>query len=113
MGEGLAGALRVGRQALRAAKTPTSSLRPPTACAQLQVPSLKSIDLCMLPRQVATGGEDACFISEAVHGAICVADGVSSWSEDGVDPGEYSRTLVQVGAVVACGVSTGGVEASG
>jgi serine/threonine protein phosphatase PrpC len=29
------------------------------------------------------------------HGAIGVADGVSAWAEDGIDPGDYSRTLAQ------------------
>lgn len=42
-----------------------------------------------------TGGEDAYFISKAGHGALGVSDGVSAWAEDGIDPGEYSRTLVQ------------------
>eukprot|EP00879_Flechtneria_rotunda_P000607 GHRR01000718.1.p1 GENE.GHRR01000718.1~~GHRR01000718.1.p1 ORF type:complete len:922 (+),score=507.15 GHRR01000718.1:330-2768(+) len=45
--------------------------------------------------KVATGGEDAFFISQAGHGAVGVSDGVSAWAEDGIDPGEYSRTLVQ------------------
>lgn len=45
--------------------------------------------------QVHTGGEDAFFISKAGHGALGVSDGVSAWAEDGIDPGEYSRTLVQ------------------
>jgi serine/threonine protein phosphatase PrpC len=45
--------------------------------------------------QTHTGGEDAYFISTAGHGAIGVSDGVSAWAEDGIDPGEYSRTLVQ------------------
>jgi protein phosphatase PTC7 len=45
--------------------------------------------------QTHTGGEDAFFISQAGHGAVAVSDGVSAWAEDGIDPGEYSRTLVQ------------------
>jgi len=49
---------------------------------------------CAYP-QVHTGGEDAYFISTAGHGALGVSDGVSAWAEDGIDPGEYSRTLVQ------------------
>lgn len=48
-----------------------------------------------LSLQAATGGEDAYFISLAGHGAVGVSDGVSAWAEDGIDPGEYSRTLVQ------------------
>ncbi len=47
-------------------------------------------------RQADTGGEDAYFVSEAGHGHLAVSDGVSAWADDGVDPGEFSRTLVQV-----------------
>lgn len=28
-------------------------------------------------------------------GAIGVADGVSGWAEEGIDPAEYSRTLMR------------------
>lgn len=51
--------------------------------------------LALASLQVHTGGEDAFFISNAGHGALGVSDGVSAWAEDGIDPGEYSRTLVQ------------------
>ena len=37
------------------------------------------------------GGEDAFFVSDALWGAIGVADGVGSWNLDGVDPSFYSR----------------------
>lgn len=59
---------------------------------RIQQPALKYADSLL---QVATGGEDAYFISSAGHGAVGVSDGVSAWAEDGIDPGEYSRTLVQ------------------
>ncbi|KAI8467711.1 MAG: hypothetical protein J3K34DRAFT_460248 [Monoraphidium minutum] len=51
----------------------------------------------MIPHiaKARTGGEDAFFISDAGHGALGVSDGVSAWADDGVDPGEYSRTLVR------------------
>ncbi|KAF8062670.1 IFT46 [Scenedesmus sp. PABB004] len=45
--------------------------------------------------KVSSGGEDAYFISPAGHGALGVSDGVSAWAEDGIDPGDYSRTLAQ------------------
>ncbi|GBF95655.1 hypothetical protein Rsub_08637 [Raphidocelis subcapitata] len=45
--------------------------------------------------KAATGGEDAYFVTDAGHGALGVADGVSSWAADGVNPGDYSRSLVQ------------------
>jgi hypothetical protein len=41
--------------------------------------------------QAATGGEDAHFVSTVGGGALGVADGVSGWAEDGVDPADYSR----------------------
>lgn len=52
---------------------------------------------CTLPHpdKLATGGEDAYFISEDAK-VMGVADGVGGWRESGVDPGEYSRTLMRV-----------------
>jgi protein phosphatase PTC7 len=47
------------------------------------------------PEKLATGGEDAFFISEDTR-VIGVADGVGGWRESGIDPGEYSRTLMRV-----------------
>ena len=41
--------------------------------------------------QAATGGEDAFFVSDLGDGAVGVADGVSGWADDGVDPADYSR----------------------
>ena len=37
------------------------------------------------------GGEDAFFVSEALWGAMGVADGVGSWNSDGVDASMFSR----------------------
>lgn len=54
-----------------------------------------AICLCYPCSQTHTGGEDAFFISPAGHGAVGVSDGVSAWAEDGIDPGQYSRTFVQ------------------
>lgn len=41
--------------------------------------------------EAGKGGEDAFFISTALWGAVGVADGVGSWTTDGVDPSLYSR----------------------
>jgi len=41
------------------------------------------------------GGEDAYCIVPIGLGAIGVADGVSGWAEEGIDPAEYSRTLMR------------------
>ncbi|KAF5843088.1 phosphatase 2C-like domain-containing protein [Dunaliella salina] len=52
---------------------------------------------CSNPGKVAAdkGGEDAYCICNAGLGAIGVADGVSGWAEEGIDPAEYSRTLMR------------------
>eukprot|EP00892_Ulva_mutabilis_P006407 jgi/Ulvmu1/4138/UM019_0117.1 len=52
---------------------------------------------CCLPHpdKVATGGEDAYFIS-ANQAVLGVADGVGGWQYSGIDPGDYSRTLMRV-----------------
>lgn len=44
--------------------------------------------------KVEKGGEDAFFVTSAGCGAVGVADGVGGWSEDGVDPALYARTLM-------------------
>jgi len=48
------------------------------------------------PGKVDAGGEDAFFVSTARQGAAGVADGVGGWSNNGVDSGEYARTLMQL-----------------
>lgn len=45
--------------------------------------------------QIKKGGEDAFFVSHIGRGAVGVADGVGSWSNDGVDPALYPRTLLK------------------
>mmetsp|Transcript_33569 Transcript_33569/g.99949 ORF Transcript_33569/g.99949 Transcript_33569/m.99949 type:complete len:728 (-) Transcript_33569:879-3062(-) len=44
------------------------------------------------------GGEDAFCICLNGLGAIGVADGVSGWAEEGIDPAEYSRSLMRFAA---------------
>ncbi|KAF6262708.1 hypothetical protein COO60DRAFT_586442 [Scenedesmus sp. NREL 46B-D3] len=48
------------------------------------------------PEKESYGGEDAHFVSNISGGAIGVADGVGGWAESGVNPAEYSRTLMRV-----------------
>ena len=55
---------------------------------------------CCAPLQAEKGGEDAYCIVPAGLGAIGVADGVSGWAEEGIDPAEYSRTLMRCGVCV-------------
>lgn len=43
---------------------------------------------------MATGGEDAFFVSNAGCGALGVADGVGGWADQDVDPRHYSRDLM-------------------
>ncbi len=45
--------------------------------------------------QVEKGGEDAYCICTQGLGSIGVADGVSGWAEEGIDPADYSRTLME------------------
>ncbi|GMP39062.1 hypothetical protein CsSME_00010049 [Camellia sinensis var. sinensis] len=45
------------------------------------------------PSKASTGGEDAYFI--VGQNWLGVADGVGSWSEEGIDPGIYSRELME------------------
>jgi len=53
-------------------------------------------DVCMIPHPAkrAKGGEDAYFVSKDAT-AMGVADGVGSWSFHGVDPGLYSKSLME------------------
>ena len=62
------------------------------------------------PDKVDKGGEDAFFVTpggtesgqadgdEPWLGAFGVADGVGGWGDDGIDPGEYANTLMEVAA---------------
>lgn len=45
--------------------------------------------------RVEKQGEDAYLISSARNGAIGLADGVGSWSKEGVDPAMYSKGLMR------------------
>jgi len=44
------------------------------------------------PDKKAKGGEDACLVKKNL---MIVADGVGGWSNEGIDSGIYSRTLVK------------------
>ncbi|KAJ4725497.1 putative Protein phosphatase 2c [Melia azedarach] len=46
------------------------------------------------PNKVDRGGEDAFFVSSYNGGVIAVADGVSGWAEQNVDPSLFSRELM-------------------
>jgi hypothetical protein len=55
---------------------------------------LDAVGFCVPhPAKVDRGGEDAFFVLGS--SAIGVADGVGGWCRSGVDPGEYSRRLMQ------------------
>ncbi|CAN8247469.1 unnamed protein product [Cochlearia groenlandica] len=70
-------------------------------CAQSELQSLRS-ELCLSvgthaiphPDKVEKGGEDAFFVSSYRGGVIAVADGVSGWAEQDVDPSLFSRELM-------------------
>lgn len=46
------------------------------------------------PKKVEKGGEDAFFVSSYSGGVIAVADGVSGWAEQNVNPALFSRELM-------------------
>ncbi|KAK3206607.1 hypothetical protein Dsin_020653 [Dipteronia sinensis] len=46
------------------------------------------------PNKIDRGGEDAFFVSGYNGGVIAVADGVSGWAEQNVDPSLFSRELM-------------------
>ncbi|OMO82901.1 phosphatase 2C (PP2C)-like protein [Corchorus capsularis] len=46
------------------------------------------------PNKVDKGGEDAFFVSNFNGGVIAVADGVSGWAEQNVDPSLFSKELM-------------------
>ncbi|XP_027933200.1 probable protein phosphatase 2C 26 isoform X2 [Vigna unguiculata] len=54
------------------------------------------VGTCLIPhpKKVNTGGEDAFFVSSYNGGVIAVADGVSGWAEEDVDPSVFPRELL-------------------
>lgn len=106
--EGFEGQLITGRSP----SSPASSFPwafPPHDADTTRRSRCRRVLLMLLPTadgQVEKGGEDAFFVSPAEEGggwlgALGVADGVGAWSESSVDPGEYSKTLMQLAADVA------------
>lgn len=74
------------------------SIAAATKAAALPRPNLKLVaGVSMIPHidKVDKGGEDACCVCTRGMGSIGVADGVSGWAEEGIDPAEYSRTLMR------------------
>ncbi|XP_057428951.1 probable protein phosphatase 2C 26 [Lotus japonicus] len=55
-----------------------------------------SVGTCLIPhpKKVDRGGEDAFFVSNYNGGVIGVADGVSGWAEEDVDPSLFPRELL-------------------
>ena len=49
------------------------------------------------PDKSATGGEDSCFVLKRSN-AFGVFDGVGGWSDEGVNPAEYSETFASEAA---------------
>ncbi|KAH9309231.1 hypothetical protein KI387_037142, partial [Taxus chinensis] len=46
------------------------------------------------PDKVEKGGEDALFVSSCNGGVLAVADGVSGWADENVDPAVFSKELI-------------------
>ncbi|KAK7301667.1 hypothetical protein RJT34_12538 [Clitoria ternatea] len=55
-----------------------------------------SVGTCLIPhpKKVDRGGEDAFFVSNYNGGVIAVADGVSGWAEEDVDPSLFPREFM-------------------
>lgn len=68
---------------------------------QVQDPPLAGLRLAVAaheiphPAKASYGGEDAFFISQERSTAFGVADGVGGWVNSGINPAEYSRTLMR------------------
>ncbi|KAJ7568963.1 hypothetical protein O6H91_01G054800 [Diphasiastrum complanatum] len=54
------------------------------------------------PDKVEKGGEDAYFVSQHNGCVFAIADGVSGWAEENVDPALYSKELMKHAAALAC-----------
>ncbi|KAF9591916.1 hypothetical protein IFM89_010274 [Coptis chinensis] len=62
--------------------------------AQLEVSLCVGSHLIPHPRKVEKGGEDAFFVSSYNGGVVAIADGVSGWAEQNIDPALFSRELM-------------------
>ncbi|KAL0037728.1 hypothetical protein WJX77_009763 [Trebouxia sp. C0004] len=68
---------------------------------QVQDPPLAGLRLAVAaheiphPAKASYGGEDAFFISQERSTAFGVADGVGGWVNSGINPAEYSKTLMR------------------
>eukprot|EP00746_Dinoflagellata_sp_MGD_P164046 gnl/MRDRNA2_/MRDRNA2_92459_c0_seq1.p1 gnl/MRDRNA2_/MRDRNA2_92459_c0~~gnl/MRDRNA2_/MRDRNA2_92459_c0_seq1.p1 ORF type:complete len:406 (+),score=61.04 gnl/MRDRNA2_/MRDRNA2_92459_c0_seq1:107-1324(+) len=79
-------------------KQATQSREPPKPSKALRLST--GFALLAHPEKAEKGGEDAFFVSE--NGCVLgIADGVGGWSELGVDPGLYSKLLMQNAKVAA------------
>ncbi|XP_021909921.1 probable protein phosphatase 2C 26 isoform X1 [Carica papaya] len=66
----------------------------PVRCSRSQLSFCVGTYLIPHPNKVERGGEDAFFVSGYKGGVIAVADGVSGWAEQNVDPSLFSRELM-------------------
>ncbi|TYJ97271.1 putative protein phosphatase 2C 26 isoform X2 [Cucumis melo var. makuwa] len=81
--------------------TQSSNRRTLLFCAPPQLHHVRSeMSLCVgthlipHPNKALTGGEDAFFVSSYSGGVIAVADGVSGWAEENVDPSLFPREFL-------------------
>lgn len=72
-----------------------------SSCAPSQLNPIRSeVSFCVgthlipHPNKVERGGEDAFFVSNYNGGAFAVADGVSGWAEQNVDPSLFPKELM-------------------
>ena len=78
-----------------------SSSSPSSSSSQQKKYCVSTVDASAIlvphPDKSATGGEDSCFVLKRSN-AFGVFDGVGGWSDEGVNPAEYSETFASEAA---------------
>ncbi|PSC71030.1 serine threonine phosphatase [Micractinium conductrix] len=106
---------------VRSAAAPVATSAAPASTASSAAPSRPALRLRFgtknipHPKKAHYGGEDAYFVSEAGAGVAGIADGVGGWQEAGINPADYSRSLMKVARqyLEECSTVAGGTLSSG
>ena len=117
----LAGARCCARPLVAGAAAPVATSAAPASTASSAAPSRPALRLRFgtknipHPKKAHYGGEDAYFVSEAGAGVAGIADGVGGWQEAGINPADYSRSLMKVARqyLEECSTVAGGTLSSG
>ena len=89
------------RRRRRLSSLTASSSSPSSSSSQQKKYCVSTVDASAIlvphPDKSATGGEDSCFVLKRSN-AFGVFDGVGGWSDEGVNPAEYSETFASEAA---------------